>query len=384
MKNPTMKSSVRTHLLLGFLGCGALFGAACTITEVGEETPAGGGGSLSSVGGSAGRAAVAGTGGVAGSTAGGAGVSAGTGGTTAGAGGASAAGAGGVAGTTAGAAGAGGQAELPPDSLVRFAHFAPDVAEVDICFRPFPIATEHVVDWATSVPYFRKAGAAKELGFPRVSTTIPIDSGKWELRVVDGAATTCGTALAGTTDQPATFVAGTSHTVAFMGLKSQLLYLKTFADPPAAPTGVTFHTLNALTNQGPAELAFLSNEAPPVVATIAAGITAFTDKTAAVAVPTTAVKVAALVDASNPPAVIASVPDFTNATAETGYFAANTFDPGDRINVFIVGSKLAETDPQLVPEVILCFVPATGVELQKDGTPAPIITSFCTYGSQTK
>jgi hypothetical protein len=370
-----MKNILRsTHVRFGALSLAAVLVAACTVKESGDETPAdGGGGSLSSAG-TGGTGGTAGTAGAAGDT------------SVAGAGGeAGTAGAAGEAGS-AGAAGDGGAAGAPPvgdpDSLVRFAHLAPDVGLVDVCFRA------PSQDWSEVTPYFHLAGAADQFGFPRISTTIAIDSGAWELRIVDATQADCNTAKAGVTDQPMTFVKGKSHTVAFMGLSTELLYLKGFTDPPKSDTAVTVHAINALTNQGPAVVGCIDNTSS--LTSIATGIIGLTDKTATVAPPTAPVKVAGIVDGSDPVTVISSVPDITNLDPAQGYFSPTDIVVGDRYNVFLVGTKAGETDAQLVPETILCLIPSDGVELVEDPNDpskfvaGPLISAFCTYGSSTK
>jgi hypothetical protein len=326
-----MRSQILSGAVFGgALACIALFGGACVV----ETTPTN---NTVSTGGTTGAGGSSGTGGTGGT--------AGTGGT----------------GGTAGTGGTGGSAGAPGTSLVRFAHLAPDVGAVDLCFR-----AKGAADWSetnASGPYFAAAGDAQAFYYPGVSTFIEIQGGDYDFRLVAAGAANCLTPFSASfADQAVTIGESTDYTVVLTGEQATALVMSVHADQAAPPAGtVGYQAFNVLTQSGPADFGLVDDSKSPAEFTTLAQTLIPLGNSATVSGPATDF-----------------APGFLNPTEGTLFAQglAISMQAGDRYTAFLHGTRPggpAGTEPA----VIYC-----AYDRGNTRDPSSLIaTRACCYGS---
>lgn len=373
-----MKRALMNTTLAALTFCGALAILDGCTTDTTDSTNSvntingGSGGSSAGSAGTGGTTAGAGgtTAGAGGSTAGAGGSTAGTGGSTAGAGG-STAGTGGTGGTTAGSggAGAGGVGGSAPTSRIRFAHLAPDVGEIDLCFRPSGSA-----DWTEKNaygPFFKSSGATDSFYFPGVSIYTDITEGQWDFRFVAKDAADCQTAFSDSfADQTGQIGANKSYTLALEGDLAAQLKFAIYPDQTPAAGKVGYQVINALTQTGNIDFGLTdvsdpNNQLFNAVVTNVLALGADSQGNA---------------DAS-PNAIPTAIKAGTTPAVPVGISPAIVSVAGDQYAVFVAGTKLDDATAGLRPQLIFCRNDNTnGIDDANLKAGKLIATKSCCYG----
>ena len=162
---------------------------------------------------------------------------------------------------------------------VRFVDLIPDSSSVDICLQD---ANGSGI-WNGPLASVTYGIGTDQFYYPTITRYVALPTGTWNIRLVDGQATSCDSPLA--TDQQATFQKDVGYSVVFEGYRDSFS-IQSVVDRGAPKSGTTgWQAVNALTNQGSVDFGLLNGS--EYVGTILDNLVPYTNGDAGDADPST-------------------------------------------------------------------------------------------------